>query len=101
MCISLSPDLPLYPNLWTFRGAYIVDLPPGRPKTDSHLNEASNEYSEEEIKAPSRVRRAAIFRKKMAGLRLQNRSELEKIKSFRDVVYRFPKQMWVCLNMLG
>ena len=23
----------------------------GRPKTDSHLNEASNEYSEEEIKA--------------------------------------------------
>eukprot|EP00435_Cladocopium_sp_Y103_P064360 s313_g26.t1 len=26
----------------------------GRPKTDSHLNEASNEYSEEEIKASTK-----------------------------------------------
>lgn len=38
---------PSHPSL--FLGP--LSAPPGRPKTDSHLNEASNEYSEEEIKA--------------------------------------------------
>ena len=38
-------------TIQAIRCCFRVLSAPGRPKTDSHLNEASNEYSEEEIKA--------------------------------------------------
>ena len=55
----------LVSQLLEFSGRLYRGLPPGRPKTDSHLNEASNEYSEEEIKAPSTS--GAAICKNMAG----------------------------------
>jgi len=93
MCISLSPELPLYPNLWNFRGAYIVVFRQvGRRPTRISMRRAMNTQRKRSRHRQRPAQRSVkIWQGNSKRIRVGEDQELY-------VVYRFPVLTRCCLD---